>query len=144
MFRRDFPFFNAVGGFYPPGNDFPLSDVGWFCCAWTGVSSDLHFSDIPYFSVQAGDYLRKYFGYPVSYALFCCISHLHKFIRNQKLTYPAIERLDSRKSSGIGYTSKVRVRDKYHIVGFISSGTYGRVYKAVGKQGQKGEFAIKK
>jgi hypothetical protein len=29
-------------------------------------------------------------------------------------------------------------------VGFISSGTYGRVYKAIGKNGQKGEFAIKK
>lgn len=36
------------------------------------------------------------------------------------------------------------MRDKYHITGFISSGTYGRVYKAVGKKGQKGEFAIKK
>ncbi|PLB36022.1 cyclin-dependent serine/threonine protein kinase SSN3 [Aspergillus candidus] len=52
--------------------------------------------------------------------------------------------LDPRKPSGVGYTSKVRVRDKYHIVGFISSGTYGRVYKAIGKNGQKGEFAIKK
>ncbi|ERF74687.1 Serine/threonine-protein kinase ssn3 [Endocarpon pusillum Z07020] len=31
------------------------------------------------------------------------------------------------------YTSKVKVREKYQIVGFISSGTYGRVYKAVGK-----------
>lgn len=48
------------------------------------------------------------------------------------------------KSPGFGYTSKVRIREKYHIVGFISSGTYGRVYKAVGKNGQKGEFAIKK
>lgn len=52
------------------------------------------------------------------------------------------EALDSRRPAG--YTSKVRVRDRYHIVGFISSGTYGRVYKAVGKNGQKGEFAIKK
>lgn len=43
-----------------------------------------------------------------------------------------------------GYTSKVRVRDRYHIVGFISSGTYGRVYKAIGKNGKRGEFAIKK
>ncbi|KAL9111791.1 MAG: hypothetical protein Q9227_003850 [Pyrenula ochraceoflavens] len=54
------------------------------------------------------------------------------------------------------YQSKVRVREKYHIVGFISSGTYGRVYKAVGKNGtdaankqiganeQKGVYAIKK
>lgn len=54
----------------------------------------------------------------------------------------SIETLDSRRPAG--YTSKVRVRDRYHIVGFISSGTYGRVYKALGKNGQKGEFAIKK
>ncbi|GAB1216190.1 cyclin-dependent protein kinase [Aspergillus terreus] len=54
------------------------------------------------------------------------------------------ESLDPRKPSGTGYTSKVRVRDKYRIVGFISSGTYGRVYKAIGKNGEKREFAIKK
>lgn len=52
--------------------------------------------------------------------------------------------IDTRRAPGVGYTSKVRVRDRYHIVGFISSGTYGRVYKAIGKNGQKGEFAIKK
>lgn len=44
----------------------------------------------------------------------------------------------------MGYQSKVRVMDKYKVVGFISSGTYGRVYKALGKKGQAGEFAIKK
>ena len=44
----------------------------------------------------------------------------------------------------IGYQSKVRVIDRYKVVGFISSGTYGRVYKALGRQGQTGEFAIKK
>ena len=43
-----------------------------------------------------------------------------------------------------GYTSKVRVLDQYKVVGFISSGTYGRVYKAVGHNGMSGEFAIKK
>ncbi len=43
-----------------------------------------------------------------------------------------------------GYTSKVRILDRYEVVGFISSGTYGRVYKAVGVKGQSGEFAIKK
>lgn len=43
-----------------------------------------------------------------------------------------------------GYTSKVRVHDRYKVVGFISSGTYGRVYKAQGRSGQVGEFAIKK
>ncbi|RKF64933.1 Serine/threonine-protein kinase SSN3 [Erysiphe neolycopersici] len=42
------------------------------------------------------------------------------------------------------YQSKVRVLDSYQIVGFISSGTYGRVYKAKGRQGQLGDFAIKK
>jgi hypothetical protein len=44
----------------------------------------------------------------------------------------------------IGYQSKVRVVDRYKVIGFISSGTYGRVYKAVGRNGQAGEFAIKK
>jgi hypothetical protein len=29
-----------------------------------------------------------------------------------------------------GYTTKVQVFKKYNIVGFISSGTYGRVFKA--------------
>jgi cyclin-dependent kinase 8/11 len=53
-----------------------------------------------------------------------------------------IDAIESRRPGG--YTSKVRVRDRYHIVGFISSGTYGRVYKALGKNGKKGEFAIKK
>jgi hypothetical protein len=44
----------------------------------------------------------------------------------------------------VGYQSKVRVIDRYKVIGFISSGTYGRVYKAVGRHGQSGEFAIKK
>lgn len=44
----------------------------------------------------------------------------------------------------VGYQSKVRVIDRYKVIGFISSGTYGRVYKAVGRHGQTGEFAIKK
>lgn len=43
-----------------------------------------------------------------------------------------------------GYTSKVRVHERYRVIGFISSGTYGRVYKAQGRNGQTGEFAIKK
>ncbi|TPX06703.1 uncharacterized protein E0L32_002199 [Thyridium curvatum] len=49
-----------------------------------------------------------------------------------------------RGTGPIGYQSKVRVTDKYRVIGFISSGTYGRVYKALGRQGQTGEFAIKK
>jgi cyclin-dependent kinase 8/11 len=43
-----------------------------------------------------------------------------------------------------GYLSKKRVQERYKIVGFISSGTYGKVYKAVGRNGQPGEFAIKR
>lgn len=43
-----------------------------------------------------------------------------------------------------GYTSKKSAMDRYRIIGFISSGTYGRVYKAQGKNGVVGEFAIKK
>jgi len=43
-----------------------------------------------------------------------------------------------------GYRSKKRVQDRYKIIGFISSGTYGRVYKAQGLNGHVGEFAIKK
>ncbi|KAF2838307.1 serine/threonine-protein kinase MAK [Patellaria atrata CBS 101060] len=43
-----------------------------------------------------------------------------------------------------GYTSKKRVMERYKIIGFISSGTYGRVYKAQGKNGEVKEFAIKK
>ncbi|KAL8945814.1 MAG: hypothetical protein Q9222_007698 [Ikaeria aurantiellina] len=42
------------------------------------------------------------------------------------------------------YKSKIGIEDRYQIVGFISSGTYGRVFKAVGYNGQTGEFAIKK
>ncbi|KAF2005664.1 cyclin-dependent protein kinase-like protein Ssn3 [Amniculicola lignicola CBS 123094] len=43
-----------------------------------------------------------------------------------------------------GYQTKKRVNERYKIVGFISSGTYGRVYKAEGRNGRVGEFAIKK
>ncbi|MCJ1390531.1 cyclin-dependent protein kinase [Xylographa bjoerkii] len=54
------------------------------------------------------------------------------------------EPADPKKMPSPGYTSKVRVHEKYKVVGFISSGTYGRVYKAVGRNGQPGDFAIKK
>ena len=47
-------------------------------------------------------------------------------------------------NSGSGYTSKKKVYSRYKIIGFINSGTYGRVYKAVGRNGQEGSFAIKK
>jgi cyclin-dependent kinase 8/11 len=55
-----------------------------------------------------------------------------------------IDQGETKRNPISGYTSKVRVREKYHIVGFISSGTYGRVYKAVGKDERQREYAIKK
>ena len=63
---------------------------------------------------------------------------------NPFLTRRYLEPSDPKKVPSAGYTSKVRVLDRYKVVGFISSGTYGRVYKAVGYNGQSGEFAIKK
>ncbi|KAI9812931.1 MAG: cyclin-dependent protein kinase [Pycnora praestabilis] len=51
---------------------------------------------------------------------------------------------EPKKMPSNGYISKVRVQDRYKVIGFISSGTYGRVYKAQGRNGQTGEFAIKK
>ena len=60
-------------------------------------------------------------------------------------TFLALETHDAKKASpNNGYSSKVHVLDRYKVVGFISSGTYGRVYKAIGVNGQVGEFAIKK
>lgn len=61
-----------------------------------------------------------------------------------------------KRPSGNTYTAKVKISQKYNIVGFISSGTYGRVYKAVQRNaqgdtqspstpdGKKELFAIKK
>ncbi|KAG9683321.1 serine/threonine protein kinase, CMGC family, CDC2/CDK subfamily, partial [Aureobasidium melanogenum] len=40
------------------------------------------------------------------------------------------------KMSSMGYTSQRRINDNYDVVGFISSGTYGRVYKARNKSGR--------
>ncbi|KAL9101826.1 MAG: hypothetical protein Q9163_002951 [Psora crenata] len=59
-------------------------------------------------------------------------------------TSPSPDSSSHLKPSLSGYTSKVHVLDRYKVVGFISSGTYGRVYKAVGQNGRTGEFAIKK
>ncbi|KAL2758625.1 hypothetical protein ACRALDRAFT_2040759 [Sodiomyces alcalophilus JCM 7366] len=59
-------------------------------------------------------------------------------------SYPASPYSAERAGGQVGYQPKVRVAERYKVVGFISSGTYGRVYKALGRQGQPGEFAIKK
>ena len=66
------------------------------------------------------------------------------FTINAKVPHPP-ESQDAKKTPpNNGYASKVKISDRYKVVGFISSGTYGRVYKAVGHNGQSGEFAIKK
>lgn len=58
---------------------------------------------------------------------------------------PTHQRYVEPHDRSLGYQPKFRITDKYRIVGFISSGTYGRVYKAVGRNGKPvGEFAIKK
>ncbi|TVY29722.1 Serine/threonine-protein kinase [Lachnellula hyalina] len=68
--------------------------------------------------------------------------------RTQTLKRSVQQAFDDPNDRGVGpnmgYQSKVRVIDRYKVIGFISSGTYGRVYKAVGRHGQTGEFAIKK
>lgn len=67
------------------------------------------------------------------------------FYDNFAYDYLPTESQEARKlPPNNGYTSKVSVFDRYKIAGFISSGTYGRVYKAVGTNGQSGVFAIKK
>jgi hypothetical protein len=48
-----------------------------------------------------------------------------------------LEEQSNRKNPSQGYTSKVKIVQKYEIVGFISSGTYGKVYKAVTKNAAK-------
>jgi serine/threonine protein kinase len=44
-----------------------------------------------------------------------------------------LHRGHEKRQVGNTYTAKVRINQKYNIIGFISSGTYGRVYKAVEK-----------
>ncbi|APA07460.1 hypothetical protein sscle_03g022300 [Sclerotinia sclerotiorum 1980 UF-70] len=61
-----------------------------------------------------------------------------------KRSVQAVFEAERATNPSLGYQSKVRVIDRYKVIGFISSGTYGRVYKAVGRDGRPGEFAIKK
>ena len=75
-------------------------------------------------------------------------------LRKTAISFDDPLRPQDKKSSGNTYTSKVRISQKYNIIGFISSGTYGRVYKAVERtasgespttpDGKKVLYAIKK
>ncbi|KEZ45220.1 Serine/threonine-protein kinase SSN3 [Scedosporium apiospermum] len=64
--------------------------------------------------------------------------------RSQTLKHSVQAAFEERGLGNITYQPKIRVTDKYKVVGFISSGTYGRVYKALARGGKPGEFAIKK
>jgi cyclin-dependent kinase 8/11 len=84
------------------------------------------------------------------------VLNLAQSLRNPQLSYEPLIRGSEKKSTGSSYTSKVKISQKYNIIGFISSGTYGRVYKAVQRNpqgdtqspttpdGKKELFAIKK
>ena len=48
--------------------------------------------------------------------------------------------MPDKKQAGNTYTAKVKINQKYNIIGFISSGTYGRVYKAIEKN-PKGDLS---
>jgi cyclin-dependent kinase 8/11 len=41
-------------------------------------------------------------------------------------------------------SARRNVNSKYNIIGFISSGTYGRVYKAISREEEGKTYAIKK
>ncbi|PTB71042.1 kinase-like protein, partial [Trichoderma longibrachiatum ATCC 18648] len=67
--------------------------------------------------------LRLKPGYPHS-------SSSHHFFGSSSSAHRSYT--DGRDQSA-GYQPKARVTERYRIIGFISSGTYGRVYKAVGR-----------
>lgn len=64
--------------------------------------------------------------------------------RSSSAASPRLTGTADRGHGKISYQPKTRVADKYKVIGFISSGTYGRVYKAHSRDGRPGEFAIKK
>ena len=77
-------------------------------------------------------------------------------LRKPQLGFEDPLRSSDKRPSGNTYTAKVKISQKYNIIGFISSGTYGRVYKAVQRssqgdtqspvapEGKKELYAIKK
>ncbi len=79
---------------------------------------------------------------------------LAQSLRKPRLGLDDPTRGPEKRSSGNSYTAKVKISQKYNIIGFISSGTYGRVYKAMQRNpdtqspttpdGKKELFAIKK
>jgi hypothetical protein len=58
---------------------------------------------------------------------------LLKYRNDETYASTDLSRGYDKRQVGNTYTAKVRINQKYNIIGFISSGTYGRVYKAVEK-----------
>ncbi|KAJ4863357.1 protein kinase domain-containing protein [Trichoderma breve] len=81
--------------------------------------------------------LRLRPGYPHSSS-----SH-HLFASSSSSSSSAHRLYTDGRDQSAGYQPKARVTERYRIIGFISSGTYGRVYKAVSRA-SNGEVAIKK
>lgn len=54
-----------------------------------------------------------------------------QYLKRGHVSFDGLSNGLDRRQPGNSYTSKTKISQKYHIVGFISSGTYGRVYKAV-------------
>jgi hypothetical protein len=83
----------------------------------------------------------------------CCTEHLAAVVLCSLLSAKMFPRphsnvsfldpADSRKMVSPSYDSKKKIMQLYDVVGFISSGTYGRVYKAKSKS-RGGVYAIKK
>jgi hypothetical protein len=76
--------------------------------------------------------------------LFLFIVGRFPFLTDIPMLTSLPEPTDRGTNQNVGYQSKVRIIDRYSIIGFISSGTYGRVYKARSREDAPGLFAIKK
>ena len=66
-------------------------------------------------------------------------NHAGKMQRNALYNFDPMQRYRAKKDS-----TRRSVLSKYNILGFISSGTYGRVYKAQSKDDESRLYAIKK
>ncbi|EHK25798.1 uncharacterized protein TRIVIDRAFT_31744 [Trichoderma virens Gv29-8] len=80
--------------------------------------------------------LRLRPGYPHSSS-----SH-HLFASSSSSSSSAHRLYTDGRDQSAGYQPKARVTERYRIIGFISSGTYGRVYKAVSRTGNGEGIAV--
>ena len=62
------------------------------------------------------------------------LSLAQQYQKQGHVSFGGLGNVHDRRQPGNTYQTKTKINQKYHIVGFISSGTYGRVYKAVERQ----------